>query len=66
LHAEASDMQLPVSMIGTSAPPLESPTPPLDDPELLPLLLPLAVESVLPPSWLLGPGLLLVSLLLQP
>jgi hypothetical protein len=63
LHVDASDVQLPVSMTGTSAPPLESPAvPPLDEPELL-----LAVESPPPPaSWLLGAGLLLSLLLLQP
>jgi hypothetical protein len=69
LQLEASEVQVPVSMTGTSAPPLESPMPPLDDPELppeLPPLLLLAVESLPPPSWLLGPGLLPLSLLLQP
>jgi len=66
LHVEASEVQLPVSRPTTSAPPLESPTLPLDDPELLPLLPPLllAVESP-PASWVLGMGLLLL-LPLQP
>jgi hypothetical protein len=66
LQADASDVQDPVSMTGTSAT-LES-VGPLDEPELLPLLLPLllAVESALPASWLLGAGLLLLLSLLHP
>jgi hypothetical protein len=67
LHVDASEVQAPVSMTGTSAT-LES-LGPLDEPELLPLLLPLlllAVESVVPPSWLLGAGLLSLLLLLHP